>query len=127
MITNNITGHAVIVKHDQKDKKNQYGKLATGVLNKDVMRDCYIVSSFSKYVNIYLNITNDGVAPARVKVWVSDKHIPDQEDLLESSILIKPGQTYLRGPITMSSKERVQMQSTEDDVVFRVMGYDERG
>lgn len=121
------TNYASINKMDQKDRVKQYGKLANGLLRKDIMRDCYLVSGFSKYVNLYLNITNDNSIPVKVKVWVSESYIPSQEDLLESSIYIKPGQTYVRGPITLSVKERIHMQATEDDVVYRIMGYDERG
>lgn len=117
---------SAIVKTDSVDYTKKYGKLGNGILAANETKEVYRTSVHTEYTNLYLNITNDSDDIAVIRIWVSDLHVPSLEDLLEAAVTIKPKQTYARGPITMSKNEKMHMLSDTDNVVYRLMGYDER-
>ena len=111
---------------DQKDLKDRYGLLAKGILPANEITEVFLASNFTDYVNLFFNITNDSLSSSKVSIWVTNKYTPEREDLLESNIPLDAMLTYVRGPVLISTKERIFMRADTDSVIYRLTGYDER-
>jgi hypothetical protein len=111
---------------NQHDHKDRYGLLSKGVLPANENHLAYLVSRYTEYANMYLNITNTSSLTAVVNFWLSDKTEPALEDMVEAEIVINAKETFVRGPLTASMLERVFLRTETEGLVYRIYGYDER-
>ncbi len=111
---------------NQNDRKDRQGLLAKGVLITNEIKEVYEVSEFSLSAEVFINITNDSTDSSDVVAWVTSDLVPSKQDLLESNIPLEGRLTYVRGPITMSTGEKLFLQANTADVVYRIYGYDNR-
>lgn len=117
---------AVISVVDHKNYKDRFGLLGKGLLTAGDTKECYRVGKFTNYVNVYINITNDSNNTIDVRMWVSHDTEPKLEDLVEASIVIESGLTYVRGPIVLSQGERIFLLTSGDQCIYRLYGADMR-
>ena len=105
---------------------DRYGRLAKGVLPANEDHMALLISKYSEYANVYINISNTSTVTGIVNFWISDKSEPSIEDVVEAEIVIDAKQTYVRGPMTLSKLERIFFRTTTEGLVYRIYGYDER-
>ena len=111
---------------NQNDYKDRYGLLAKGVIPANEHHLALLISKYTEYANIYVNITNTSTVTGVVNFWISDKPEPTIEDLVEVQIVIDAQQTFVRGPMTVSKLERIFFKTATEGLVYRIYGYDER-
>lgn len=111
---------------NQNDHKDRYGLLAKGVLPANEYHMALLISKYSEYANLYINLSNTSTIAGLVNFWISDKSEPTIEDTVEPEIVIDAKQVFVRGPMTVSSLERIFFRTTTEGIVYRIYGYDER-
>ena len=111
---------------NQNDRKDRQGLIAKGVLVADVITEIFEVSEFTMSAEVFINITNASEDDVDVVAWITSDLTPSKQVLLESNIPLEGPLTYVRGPITMSTGEKLFLSATTDDVVYRIYGYDNR-
>ena len=111
---------------NQNDHKDRQGLLAKGVLVANQVTEVFEASKHTMLAELFINITNDSVDPSEVIAWITTDLSPSKKDLLESSIPLDGRLTYVRGPVTISSGEKLFLATNTDDIVYRIYGYDNR-
>ncbi len=111
---------------NQNDHKDRQGLLAKGVLIANEITEVFEASKYTVSAELFINITNDSDDPSDVIAWVTTELTPSKQDLLEASIPLNGKLTYVRGPVTISSGEKLFLAANTDDIVYRIYGYDNR-
>ena len=111
---------------NQNDHKDKQGLLAKGVLIANEITEVFEASKFTVSAEVFLNITNDSNDISEVIAWITTDLTPSKQDLLESSIPLNGKLTYVRGPVTLSSGEKLFLAANTHDIVYRIYGYDNR-
>ena len=111
---------------NQNDHKDKQGLLAKGVLIANEITEVFEASKFTVTAEVFLNITNDSNDISEVIAWITSDLTPSKQDLLESNIPLHGKLTYVRGPVTLSSGEKLFLAANTHDIVYRIYGYDNR-
>ena len=111
---------------NQNDHKDRQGLLAKGVLVANQVTEVFEASKHTTSAELFINITNDSEDSSVIVAWVTTELTPSKQDLLEASIPLDGKLTYVRGPVTISSGEKLFLAANTDDIVYRVYGYDNR-
>ena len=111
---------------NQNDHKDKQGLLAKGVLIANQVTEVFEASKYTVSAELFINITNDSDDPSDIIAWVTTELVPSKQDLLEASIPLNGKLTYVRGPVTISSGEKLFLAANTDDIVYRIYGYDNR-
>ena len=111
---------------NQNDHKDKQGLLAKGVLIANQVTEVFEASKYTVSAELFINITNDSDDPSDIIAWVTTELVPSKQDLLEASIPLDGKLTYVRGPVTISSGEKLFLAANTDDIVYRIYGYDNR-
>ena len=111
---------------NQNDHKDRQGLLAKGVLVANQVTEVFEASKYTVSAELFINITNDSEDPSDIIAWVTTELVPSKQDLLEASIPLNGKLTYVRGPVTISSGEKLFLAANTDDIVYRIYGYDNR-
>ena len=111
---------------NQNDHKDRQGLLAKGVLVANQVTEVFEASKYTVSAELFINITNDSDDPSDIIAWVTTELTPSKQDLLEASIPLNGKLTYVRGPVTISSGEKLFLAANTDDIVYRIYGYDNR-
>ena len=111
---------------NQNDHKDRQGLLAKGVLVANQVTEVFEASKYTVSAELFINITNDSDDPSDIIAWVTTELAPSKQDLLEANIPLNGKLTYVRGPVTVSSGEKLFLAANTDDIVYRIYGYDNR-
>jgi hypothetical protein len=110
-----------------KETKNKAGLLAKQVIPVTAIPvEIYRTAVNSSTVNLNINITNASTAASKIRLWVSDKKIPDLEDLYESGVKLDPDATFIRSFALLSNNEALFAMCDTPDNIVRLDGSDDR-
>lgn len=80
----------------------------------------------AQFATVSVNIANFSTVNTIVRVWVSDKDIPDDIDIIEPGIVLKANGVFLRSGLIISGHERIFCTTTVSPVVVRIEGVEDR-
>lgn len=108
------------------DKKDRQGLIAKAILEANVKTKICELSKFTSNLIIAINIVNAGDETAEINIWATENDTPELIDLIEYKISLEPNAVFLRNTIIIDGEEKIYIESTKNNVVVRIDGYDNR-
>lgn len=118
-----------IHKLKTKLEKDTKGLLSKVVLTSNNITKVYIPEKDKvHYAVIDINILAMSVGNTDIDIWImpADKSLPEMVDLIEFKLIFAQNSVYVRTNIEIGEGECLAMKSSEDNVVVRITGHEDR-
>ena len=113
--------------HNHDDYKDKHGLLAKKLVPLNSQEPIYQVHPLATHAEVSISVLNNNPnATIKVRIWASYSTSPQQVDMIETEIELKPNAKYWTRDTLVSTMEIIHVHSSGGSAIVRIEGHEYR-